>query len=330
MKKLLIIGGTGIVGSATANIGINAGYEVHSIGLNRNDYLSSHIVQHIINRKDKNVFADFIKNITKEIGNWDIVFDVISSQRSDAEQICSLLANNRLIFLSTTLVYSRSQEIKKAITNSHPLAQIGEMGGYVDKKVAMEQYIRSQTLPWTILRPYHILGPHSLLGCIPDHNRDPELIDRLKRGEALTLCNGGDIDFNIVHPADIGRAVLAVAENPATIHKVYNCVNPEPIKAREYYAEIARQVGGTLKIKSKSYQEVWDESGGWELTSLPHVYDVSDLESDTGFVPRTSYQECIRDALAHPPLISGDVSTIPVHQRMTVLPRPRRFSWLPN
>lgn len=210
------------------------------------------------------------------------------------------------------------------------IASPGEMGGYVDKKVAMEKYIQSQTLPWTILRPYHILGPHSLLVCIPDHNRHPELIDRLKRGEALTLCNGGEIPLNIVHPADIGRAVLAMVKNPTTIHKVYNCVNPEPVNARNYYAEIARQVGGALKIKSKSYQEVWDESGGWELTSLPHVYDVSDLERDTGFVPRISYQECIRDALAHPPLTNATMNQISVHQRMTVLPRPRRFSWLPN
>lgn len=166
--------------------------------------------------------------------------------------------------------------------------------------------------------------------CIPDHNRDPELIDRLKRGEALTLCNGGEIPFNIVHPADIGRAVLAVVKNPTTIHKVYNCVNPEPVNARDYYAEIARQVGGALKIKSKSYQEVWNESGGWELTSLPHVYDMSNLEQDTGFVPRISYQECIRDALVHPPLTNATMNQISAHQRMAVLPRPRRFSWLPN
>lgn len=302
------------------------------IGLNINPYLPKKTEQHKIDRGSHIAFSELITKTTRKVGGWDFVFDIIGSHDKDAQQTCDLFRNTstRLIFLSTTLVYSRSERVDNPLPSHYPTATPGEMGGYVDKKVRMEQYIQSQTLPWTILRPYHILGPHSLLGCIPDHNRDPELIDRLKRGEALTLCNGGEIDFNIVHPADIGRAVLAVAENPATIHKAYNCVNPEPVKARDYYAEIARQVGGTLKIKSKSYQEVWDESGGWELTSLPHMYDVSDLERDTGFVPRVSYQECIRDALAYPPLVSGDVNAIPVHQRMTVLPRPRRFSWLPN
>ncbi len=330
MKSALLIGGTGIVGSAVTGILCEAGYVVHTIGIEANQHFPQTITQYRADRNKKVSFKKLMKDITNRSGGWNIVFDIIGSKDIDVQQTCDLFRDSRLIFLSTTLVYSRSEKNDRPILSGHRLASLGEMGGYVDKKVAMESYIRTQTLPWTILRPYHILGPGSLLGCIPDHNRDPELVARLKRGEALELCNGGDIDFNIVHPADIGRAVLAVAENPSTIHRAYNCVNPEPVKARDYYAEIARQVGGTLKIKPKSYQEVWDEHGGWELTSLPHVYDVSDLERDTGFVPRVSYQECIRDALAHPPVVSGDTSTIPVHQRMTVLPRPRRFSWLPN
>jgi len=331
-KNILFIGGTGIVGGVAAAVLSDAEYKVHVVGLKEISDFHYKIKQYRFDRNKKIDFKKSISEITKRIGHWDIVFDIICSKDSDAQQTCNLFADpkTRLVFLSTTLVYTRNKETDFPLPSVYPLASLGEMGGYVDKKIEMENYIHTQTLPWTILRPYHIVGPGSLLGCIPGHNRDPELVARLQRGEALSLCNGGDIDFNIVHPADIGRAVLAVAENPATIHKAYNCVNPEPVKARDYYAEIARQVGGTLKIKSKSYQEVWDEQGGWELTSLPHVYDVSDLERDTGFVPRVSYQECIRDALAHPPVVSGGTSTIPVHQRMTALPRPRRFSWLPN
>lgn len=317
-KSILLIGDVGVIASSVASVILTRGYKIYIVSLIIDTQLPSEVTQYHCDRRSEVPFAELIKKITYEVGHWNIVFDITNSQGSDSAQTCALLgkSSDRLIFLSSILWHANL------------LTPFGEMGGYVDKKVRMEQYIQSQTLPWTILRPYHILGPHSLLGCIPDHNRDPELIDRLKRGEALSLCNGGDINFNIVHPADIGRAVLAIANNPQTIHKTYNCVNPEPVSAREYYAEIARQVGGTLKIKTKSYQEIWDEHGGWELTTLPHLYDASDLERDTGFTPRTSYQECIRDALANPPLIDVQASAIPVHQRMTVLPRPRRFSWL--
>lgn len=268
------------------------------------------------NRDNEKKFLNALRDLTNKSGGWNAVVDTTAVKPGDIIQTFAFLNKNagRFIFLNPT--------IKKATL--HPF---GSDTNESTNKLRMEQFIQSQTLPWTILRPYHILGPQSLLGCIPDHNRDPELVARLQRGEPLSLCNGGDISFNIVHPTDIGRAVLAVINTPKTIHKIYNCVNPTPVTARDYYAEIARQVGGTLKIKTKSYQEIWDEQGGWELTSLPHLYDVSDLERDTGFVPRISYQECIRDALAHPPVLDP-TAPIPVHQRMTALPRPRRFSWL--
>ena len=319
-KKILLLDENPPLIAGISAILSTAGHEVYIVG-STNQYSNQTGVRFFsCTRNQESCLTDLLKIVTNYIGWWDMVVDTADSLSSDYALTCALLggSSSRFIFMSTPLVGSSS------------LIPLGEGQDYTKRKNRMENYIRTQTLPWTILRPYHIVGPGSLLGCIPDHNRDPELVARLQRGEALELCNGGDIDFNIVHPADIGRAVLAVAENPATIHKAYNCVNPEPVKARDYYAEIARQVGGTLKIKTKSYQEVWDEQGGWELTSLPHVYDVSDLERDTGFVPRVSYQECIRDALAHPPAVSGDTSTIPVHQRMTALPRPRRFSWLPN
>lgn len=319
-KNILILNENAPLTEGISTILIAAKYTVYAVGSNNLCSTKNNLKKFSCTRANEDCFAELIDVLTNYVRRWDIVIDTADSLASDYALTCALLGGwtSRLIFISSSLI------------NTTNLIPSGESADYIKKKSRMESYIRSQTLPWTILRPYHIVGPGSLLGCIPDHNRDPELVARLKRGEALELCNGGDIDFNIVHPADIGRAVLAVAENPATIHKTYNCVNPEPVKARDYYAEIARQIGGTLKIKPKSYQKVWDEQGGWELTSLPHVYDVSDLERDTGFVPRVSYQECIRDALAHPPQVSGDVSTIPVHQRMTVLPRPRRFSWLPN
>lgn len=319
-KNILLIGENLEVIISMCEVILAKNFTIYVISPEKYQIKKVNILYFVCDRQNEILFSNLITMLTNYVGKWYFVFDSGACCGADTAYIYALInsKSDRYIFLLNiasskfALMHSKTQ------------------GNQTQQKIRMESYIRTQTLPWTILRPYHIVGPGSLLGCIPDHNRDPELVARLQRGEALELCNGGDIDFNIVHPADIGRAVLAVAENPATIHKAYNCVNPEPVKARDYYAEIARQVGGTLKIKTKPYQEVWDEQGGWELTTLPHVYDVSDLERDTGFVPRVSYQECIRDALAHPPVVSGDTSTIPVHQRMTAPPRPRRFPWLFN
>lgn len=328
MKKILLVGGTGIVGSATAGVAHEAGHEIHTVGLDHNPDLPKEVVQHVCDRKDADA-DNRVRELNEKVGCWDIVFDVIGSSASDARWTIEMFGAlaRRIIFLSTVLVYSRREPTSEPIRSSHPLAALGELGGYVDKKLLMEEEIkRHKDVPWTILRPYHILGPGSLLGCVPDHNRDPQLVRRILAGEALTLCEGGKIPFNIVNPADIGRVALAAAESPAAVRKAFNCCNPAPVTALDYYREVARQLDKDLKVTPKTIQQIWAEQKGWELTTLPHLYDTSDLKEKVGFVPATRYQECIADALQNPPPESDELPA--VHRRMTAGDRPKPIPWL--
>jgi nucleoside-diphosphate-sugar epimerase len=330
-KNILLIGGTGVVGSATALSAFDAGYEVHTISLECNPELPKKIKQHICDRNDRSAFRALSNQLNSQVGTWDIVFDIIGSKQRDAEQTCLLFGDKalRVFFLSTTLVYSRTTYQLAPIASSAQLAQTGVMGGYVDSKVGMEDFIqRSKGVAWTILRPYHILGRYSLLGCLPDHNRDPLLVERIKRGEEIVLCEGGIIPLQVVHPKDIATFVLRASERDVTIHRCYNVVNQMPITALEYHEEIARQLGCTLSVCSKSIVCVWDEQCGWELTTFPHVYDVSNVERDLGWVPSIGLRECIADALASPVNDYENFGDIPVHNRMTLFPRPKRVQWL--
>ncbi len=331
MKSFLLIGGTGIVGSATALEAQKRGFQVVALGLKKNLELPLAINQIVTDRNDKERYLHTLSELTKKYGRWDIVFDVIASKERDAQQTCDLLKGkaDRFFFLSTTLVYSRKAEDFEPIPSCHPLAEKGELGGYVDCKVGMEEYLKlRKDIPYTILRPCHILGRWSLLGCLPDHNRDPFLLDKLRKGDPLELCHGGNIPLNITHPRDIAHVVVESSKKDQMIQRVYNCVNPTEVLAREYYEEVCRQIGGTLLIKTKTYAEVWNEQKGWELTSLPHRYDVGDLKRDLGFIPGIPYQECIKDALSLSQQEYKDLADIPVHNRMTLLPRPRMIPWL--
>ena len=70
------------------------------------------------------------------------------------------------------------------------------------------------------------------------------------------------------------------------------------------------------------------EKKGWELTTLPHIYDVTDLKRDIGFVPDIPLREAINEAIKNYPETPEDKDKIPVHQRMNVLPRPKPINWL--
>ncbi len=214
-KSLLLIGGTGVVGSAAALVAIDCGFDVYTISLEKNEKLPDCINQYICDRNDRVAFRALVNRLSGVVNVWDIVFDIIGSKRRDAEQTCLLFGSvaRRIFFLSTTLVYSRAKEMSAPIKSSAPLAAKGEMGGYVDSKVSLEDFVQSRKdIAWTILRPYHILGRYSLLGCLPDHNRDYKLVERIRNGEVVNLCSGGASPLNIVHPKDIASVVLKAAK----------------------------------------------------------------------------------------------------------------------
>ena len=131
-----------------------------------------------------------------------------------------------------------------------------------------------------------------------------------------------------MHPLDLAKTVLKSAGNKKTFWKEYNVVNPTKIKAKEYFELIGELLGKKVQIINKPIREIWNEKKGWELTTLPHIYDVTDLKKDTGFVPDIPLRIAIKEAIENYPETTEDKSQIPVHQRMNVLPRPKPINWL--
>jgi len=331
-KKVLLIGGTGILGKAIISEALKEKIEITVIGLSIDNSIPKEVIQIVANRKDKTNFEEIVDKLNKKEKNWDLVLDIADWDRQDAEQTYNLFKNysRHFFIISTTLVYDRSNPDNQPIKENHPLAKKGALGGYVDNKLDIENFWQSiKDANWTILRPYHIIGPTgSLLGCIPEHNRDPNLIESIKKGDILILCNGGNYIVDTVDARDIGKVILKASGNKKTFFKAYNVINPNHKTAKEYYEIIGKALGKEIKIKSKSIKDIWKENKGWQLTTLPHKYDVSDLRKDIGFVPEISLEQSIKEALKNYKPITLSISQIKVHQRMTLLPRPKPIRWL--
>jgi len=328
MKNILLIGGTGIIGKATAWEALNDGYDITTISKEKEDSFPNSVKQLLIDRQNRKEFQEEILKLNKQ---WDIVFDIFAYDEKDAKQTYDLFKETakHIFVLSTTLVYDRSEKDTNPIKSNCPLAKKGALGGYVDKKLSLEQFwLSKKDANWTILRPYHILGETSLLGCLPLHNRDPKLLEKIKNNEKIELCNGGEVELNYLHPKDLAKTVLKSAGNEKTFCKTYNVVNPTKIKAKEYFELIGELLGKKVRIINKPISEIWKEKKGWELTTLPHIYDVTDLKKDIGFVPDIPLRKAIQEAIENYPETPEDKDRIPVHQRMNVLPRPKPINWL--
>jgi len=327
-KNVLVIGGTGIVGKPMImRLAGEGKYNIHSIALEEANF-PPNVIQYVADRTTDE-YIKIIDKLNSEIDVWDAVIDIVAFSEESARSTYTLFKNNaqHIITLSTSLVYNREVKNLGPISEDVELAPEGSFGGYVDGKVKLEKFWESVTdVNWTLLRPYHILGAESLLGCIPEHNRDPKIIQRIINGESLRLCNGGDIELSYIHPKDIAAAISKIIGQPKTFKQAYNLVNPKAVLAKDYYSEIAKQISCTLKIENVPMSVVWDEMKGWEMTTLPHTYSMQKMQNDIDFTPNISLDECISDAIKYPAIVSETL--IPVHQRMNKLPHPNKIKWL--
>lgn len=334
MKKVLIIGGTGILGKPLVMELIKHNeYKIYSIALKKaeNPPYPDSVKQYQVDRYSEE-YERIINEITSEADYlFDAVIDLIAYDNKSAEQTYSLFKQlaKHIITISTSLVYDRSVKTKEPITEKLSLAKEGQYGGYVDGKLRLEKFWQGkEDTNWTLLRPYHVLGRYSLLGCLPHYNRDPKLIEMIKNNEVIELVNGGNIFLNYIHPKDIATSISKIIGNPKTFKQYYNLINPIPILAKEYYIEIGSQLNKEVKIESISMEKFWAEKKGWEMTTLPHIYSMEKFKADTGFVPETSLSEGIADAIAYPPNYKLPTEQIPVHVHMNKLPRPNKPNWL--
>lgn len=332
MKRMLIVGGTGIIGRPLVEIALKSCYDVSVIANSGKENIPPEAHYYESDRKNEIIFGETLRRVTGK-DKWDILVDINPYNQRDAQVLRDSIGEKaaHLFILSTTLVYNREKISFVPIAENNPLASRGKQGKYVDDKVELERFWKATNLNWTLLRPYHVLGAGSFLGCLPSHNRDPHLPEFIQREMPITLADGGRIPLNIIHPRDLGEIILRAANNPLTFRKAYNAVNPTEIIAREYFKEIADQLAVTLRIRAEKAEHFWRNPNGWSLTTFPHLYDMKNLREDIGYVPTTSLRECIRDALEHRPkfdnashaAVGTNVLDVPVHNNMNKKPYPQ-------
>lgn len=326
MRKMLVLGGTGIVGKPLAELA-RAEYEVHIIAKDEGLGVVSGVNLVKADRNSKS-FQDTLSELTNRVVGWDEVVDVCAYNVDDARVVYNSVRGraDHIFVLSTTLVYDRPKISFIPLSEDRPLARVSTQGAYTDGKVELENFWNNNEMKATILRPYHILGEGSLLGCLPFHNRDSSLGWRILSNEEIELCDGGRMPLNVVHPKDIGLVILALADNHSgSLKEQYNVVNPQEVLARDYYKEVARQLGKELRVKEVPGEKAWDPPTGWSLTTFPHLYDVSRLYDRLGItgVPRISLQDCVRDALKSGASSYLTLEEIPVHRNMNKKPSPK-------
>lgn len=291
MAKILVVGGSGFLGGTITRRALADGHEVWTLTRGRSP-LPAGATSLVADRRNP---LEFSRAIADAQVHWDLVIDSAAFSPADIDQdigVFTPLASH-LIFVSTDFVYDPARrKFPQSENAEHYLSD-----GYGGQKRAAEEVLqRANTgaMSWSIVRPTHIYGPGSQLGCLPLHGRDPHLIELLRAGKALRLVGGGHFLQQPVLADDLARTILSLYGNPRSRGRIFNVAGPEIVESKEYYRLVAKILGTNFTVEevpADAHLRAHPEAAPF----LCHrIYDLCELRDTGSHLPQTSLEQGLR------------------------------------
>ncbi|MEZ4730529.1 MAG: NAD-dependent epimerase/dehydratase family protein [Caldilineaceae bacterium] len=293
--QILLIGGSGFVSGTLARLAQAAGHDVWAVTRGQRTLVEG-VTPILADRRDHTALHNAIAQTNQQ---WDLVVDCIGYEAADAQQDIDLFARRarHLVFISTDFVYDPAhRQFPQGEETDHYLSD-----GYGGKKRQCELVFLNSAptqMAWTVVRPCHIYGPGSLLGCLPLHGRDPDLLPKLQRGETLQLIGGGHFLQQPILAADLAQTILSCAGNPQCHGQIYLTAGPDIIESRRYYEIIAEQLGVPAKIEEVSVAQFLANHPDRHSFACHRIYDLSKLREHGLHVPATPITAGLRQHVA--------------------------------
>lgn len=239
--RIVIIGGTGHVGTFLVPRLVNAGHQVIVVSRNERNPYMPHSAWDFVQKitADRNapgqqgIFGKFIAGMSP-----DIVIDMICFNRDTAEEMVNALRGTvkQYLFCGTIWVYGHSVMIPASEERPRrPLTEYGK--DKADAEAFLLQEAKEHGFPVAILHPGHIVGP-GWSPVNPAGHLNPDIFKKLANGNEIVLPNLGMETLHHVHADDVAQAFeLAILHPAAANGESFNIVSPQAMSMRGY-AEI--------------------------------------------------------------------------------------------
>ena len=261
--KIVVIGGTGHIGTYLIPHLVEAGHEVTNISRGQRQPYRLHsawrqVQSVMIDREaaDKaGTFGDQIRELRP-----DVVIDnkcyTVDSARNLVEALRGQM--HHLIICGTIWVHGHSVSVPT--TEEQPRRPFGDYG--VNKN-AVEAYLMDQVrrhgFPATVLHPGHIVGP-GWQPVNPAGNLNPVVFEKLARGEDLALPNFGMETVHHVHAADVAQAFWKAIDNwSSAVGQSFHVTSSTALTLRGYAEVVATWFGQEPHLSFMPF-ELWRAS----------------------------------------------------------------------
>ncbi len=240
--KVLFIGGTGIISSASARLALDRGIDLY-----------------LLNRgQSARCVPDGAKVLTGDIRDEESVRAALGSHRFDVvvdwivftpEQVEADIRRfagraGQYVFISSASAYHKPV-LSLPITESTPLHN--PYWQYSRDKIACEERLirayREAGFPATIVRPSHTYD-RTLL---PLHG-GYTIVDRMRKGQPIVVHGDGTSLWVMTHHADFAKGFVGMLGRPQAVGEAYHITGDEVLTWNQIAQTVARAAGVEAEI----------------------------------------------------------------------------------
>jgi len=257
--RVIIIGGTGHVGTYLVPYLVEAGHEVVNLSRQQRkpyqpDSAWKKVRQVNVDRDPEDATGTFSKRVTDM--RPDVVIDMICFKLESARQLVEALLGQVQHYLFCGSIWVHGPSAVVPTTEQQPRRPFGEYG---IQKAAIEQYLLEQArccgFPATVLHPGHIVGP-GWVPLNPAGHFNPVVFEKLAHGEELALPNLGMETVHHVHADDVAQIFMKALANLSTaVGESFHVVSPAALTLRGYAEAVADWFGQPSNLRYLPWEE---------------------------------------------------------------------------
>ncbi|MGD0095052.1 MAG: SDR family oxidoreductase [Terracidiphilus sp.] len=245
--KVLFIGGTGIISTASTRLAAERGIEMTLLRRGRHEI----------------ELPDSVRTITADIHDERAVAQALGTQRFDAVvdwtvfTIGELERDIRLfrgrtdqyIFISSASAYQKPVG-HYLITESTPLAN--PFWQYSRDKIACEERLmkayRDEGFPITIVRPSLTYGDTQIPLAFNSWQTSWTAVDRMRRGKKVIVPGDGSSLWVITHNTDFAKGMVGLLGHRQAIGHAFHITSDEAMTWDQFYRITAQAAGAGAEI----------------------------------------------------------------------------------
>ncbi|MGP8270129.1 MAG: SDR family oxidoreductase [Terracidiphilus sp.] len=245
--KILFIGGTGIISTASTRLAAERGIE---LTLLRRGQRSADVPKNVdtitADVTDEAATANALGTL-----NFDAVVDWIVQTPADVERDIRLFRDRtrQYIFISSASAYQRPVG-HYLITESTPLAN--PFWQYSRNKIACEERLmqayREEGFPITIVRPTLTYGDTQIVLPINSWAKSFTAVDRMRRGKKVIVPGDGSSLWVITHNSDFAQGLVGLLGHKQAIGHAFHITSDEVMTWDQFYKITAQAAGAEAQI----------------------------------------------------------------------------------